>query len=82
MDIEELIRSTTPDFLDVDIKAYVEEQEDGRKTPLVRVEGTHDGQTYAFEMAEHDEDLPQDVKVSELNRFYSRMIEAVIEEEL
>lgn len=82
MDIEELVRSTTPDFMDLDINTYIEEDENGNNKTIVQVRGDHDGSTYGFEMSAHDEDIPDEIKVSELNRFYQNMIETVIDDEL
>lgn len=82
MDIEELVRSTTPDFMELEIEVYIEGTEDGGEREIVRVKGTHNGSTYGFEMAEHDGDIPDEIKISELNRFYRNMIETVIKDEL
>lgn len=81
MDIETLARSTAPDFMDLDISSYSEEK-DGDEREVVQVRGEHNGEMYGFEITGFDDEVPEGVVVSELRRFYSLMIEKVIEDEL
>lgn len=79
MELEQFVREETPDFLDVEIEAYTEELEDGQEQEIVHVYARHNSDKYGFEMAQRDDELLEEIKISELNRSYERLIEAAID---
>lgn len=80
MELETLVRGTVPDFVDVEIDAYLEEK-DGDKVEIVKVMAEHDGEMYAFEVAEGD-GLPNEIHIASIQRQYRVLIEEAMKEEL
>ena len=79
MELEEFVLEKTPDFLDVEIEAYTEGLENGQGQEIVHVYARHNGDKYGFEMAQLDDELSEEIRISELNRSYERLIEAAID---
>lgn len=85
MELETLVRETVPDFIDVEIKAYIEEKADGSEVNTVKVLTEHNGEKYGFEVADvrcDGEEVTDETRVATLQRQYRVLIEEVIREEL